>query len=94
LTARTDQCIYSIDRALLNESLLDEISASSNTRLFFKHKVAAIDFDNKSMVVRDIDSEKDIRASFHFCIGADGSYSIVRRQLMRVVRCVSALLTP
>ncbi|KAL4068013.1 hypothetical protein J3A83DRAFT_4359851 [Scleroderma citrinum] len=80
------QCIYSIDRALLNETLLHEISAIGNTRLFFKHKVVAIDFDNRSMIIRDIDSEKDIRVNFYFCIGADGSYSIVRRQLMRVVR--------
>lgn len=80
------QCIYSIDRALLNEDLLSEASMVPNIRLFFKHKVLAIDFDNRTMVVRDLDSERDIRTAFHFCIGADGSYSIVRRQLMRAVR--------
>lgn len=80
------QCIYSIDRALLNEGLLSEASMVPNIRLFFRHKVLAIDFDDRTMIIRNLDSEKDIRTAFHFCIGADGSYSIVRRQLMRVVR--------
>lgn len=81
------QCINSIDRALLNEGLLEEASAVPNIRLFFKHKVLAVDFDDRIMSIRDIDSEADIRTTFHLCIGADGSYSIIRRQLMRVVRC-------
>ncbi|KAH0827074.1 hypothetical protein J3R83DRAFT_4759 [Lanmaoa asiatica] len=80
------QCINSIDRALLNEGLLDEASAVPNVRLFFNHKVLSLDFDNRTMIIRDTNSETDVRATFHLCIGADGSYSIVRRQLMRVVR--------
>ncbi|KAG9318800.1 hypothetical protein JVU11DRAFT_901 [Chiua virens] len=80
------QCINSIDRALLNEGLLEEASAVSNIRLFFNHKALSIDFDNRTMVIRDTNFNADVRATFHLCIGADGSYSIVRRQLMRVVR--------
>lgn len=80
------QCIYSIDRALLNEGLLSEASMVPNIHLFFRHKVLAIDLDDRTMIIRNLDAEKDIRTAFHFCIGADGSYSIVRRQLMRVVR--------
>lgn len=83
------QCINSIDRALLNEGLLEEASAVPNVRLFFNHKVLSIDFDKRTMTMRDTNSERDIRATFHLCIGADGSYSIVRRQLTRVVRCAS-----
>jgi kynurenine 3-monooxygenase len=40
------------------------------------------------MVVRDVGGSKDMTIDFDFCIGADGSYSIIRRQLMRVVRSV------
>ncbi|KAF7984033.1 hypothetical protein HWV62_17549 [Athelia sp. TMB] len=80
------QCINSIDRALLNEGLLDEASAVPNIRVFFKHKIQAVDFDRKSMVVRDTDENKDVLIHFDFCVGADGSYSVVRRQMMRVVR--------
>ncbi|KAF8078035.1 hypothetical protein FPV67DRAFT_1463893 [Lyophyllum atratum] len=74
---RDGQCINSIDRALLNEELLEEASASENIRIFFKHKVVAADFDLKT---------EEFSVDFDFCIGADGSYSVIRRQMMRVVR--------
>lgn len=86
------QCINSIDRALLNEDLLEEVSVVPNVRLFFNHKVLTLDFDKRTIAIRDIDSQRDVRTTFDLCIGADGSYSIVRRQLMRVVRCVNLLL--
>ncbi|KAF8163218.1 FAD/NAD(P)-binding domain-containing protein [Crassisporium funariophilum] len=83
---RDGQCIHSIDRALFNEALLDDAAGSPNIRVFFNHKVVATDFDNKSMVIRDVGSDKELSVDFDLCIGADGSYSIIRRQLMRVVR--------
>ncbi|KAG1768355.1 FAD/NAD(P)-binding domain-containing protein [Suillus occidentalis] len=83
---RDGQCINSIDRALLNVELLEEASALPNIRLTFKHKVLSADFDQRVLFLRDGDSGADIRANFDLCIGADGSYSIIRRQLMRVVR--------
>jgi kynurenine 3-monooxygenase len=48
------------------------------------------------MVVHDAKEGKDINVTFDFCIGADGSYSVVRRQMMRVVRFVpfSPILPP
>ena len=57
-------------------------------RVFFEHKVTSIDFDRRKMTVRNVNAAEDVDVSFDFCVGADGSYSIVRRQLMRVVRCV------
>jgi kynurenine 3-monooxygenase len=62
-----------------------------NIRIFFGHKVQSIDFDQRTMLVHDSDEGKDIRVAFDFCIGADGSYSVVRRQLMRVIRCAFVL---
>lgn len=82
------QCINSIDRAVLNEGLLEEAAASENVRLFFNHKVVSADFDNKKITVQDTVSNREFQVPFDFCIGADGSYSIIRRQMMRVVRCV------
>ena len=61
--------------------------AIPNIKVFFKHKVLSIDFDAKTLVVKD-ETAKEFQVQFDFCIGADGSYSIVRRQLMRAVRCV------
>lgn len=82
------QCINSIDRALLNEGLLEEASSLPNIHIFFNHKIQSVDFDGRQMVVRDLTTQKDVQVPFGFCIGADGSYSVIRRQMMRVVRSV------
>ncbi|PCH38088.1 FAD/NAD(P)-binding domain-containing protein [Wolfiporia cocos MD-104 SS10] len=83
---RDGQCINSIGRSFLNEDLLTEALRIPNIRVFFRHKVSSIDFDGRIMSIHDLDAEKDIEVLFDFCVGSDGSYSIVRRQLMRVVR--------
>ena len=81
-----EKCINSIDRALLNQGLLDEALAVRSVRAFFHHKVVAIDFDGRVISVLDATTGEQLERGFDLCIGADGSYSIVRRQLMRVVR--------
>jgi kynurenine 3-monooxygenase len=65
---------------------LNEAAASSNIRLFFDCKVIAADFDNKTIAIQKTDSKKDFSVDFDLCIGADGSYSIIRRQMMRALR--------
>lgn len=82
----TPQCINSIDRALLNEELLDEAAALPNIRIYFKHKVISADFEQKTITLQDLESNNHFSTGFDFCIGADGSYSVIRRQMMRVVR--------
>ncbi|KAJ7905400.1 FAD/NAD-binding domain-containing protein [Mycena olivaceomarginata] len=84
---RDGQCINSIDRALLNESLLEEASASPNVQIFFQHKVQFVDFDKKNMTVMDVAGGGATHlVDFDFCVGADGSYSVIRRQMMKAVR--------
>lgn len=80
------QCINSIDRALLNEELLEHVSSFPNIHIYFKHKVISADFDEKLITLRELDSNTEFSITFDFCIGADGSYSVIRRQMMRVVR--------
>jgi kynurenine 3-monooxygenase len=80
------QCINSIDRGLLNEGLLEETASHDNIQIFFDHKVTFADFDTQTLVVRDIPRNTEIKVQFNFCVGADGSYSVIRRQLMRVMR--------
>lgn len=87
------QCINSINRALLNEGLLDEASASNDVQISFNHRVIAIDFDHKMMTVQDIVSSLNLNVNFDLLIGADGSYSVTRQQMMRVVRQVHPSLT-
>jgi kynurenine 3-monooxygenase len=83
-----EKCINSIDRALLNQGLLDEALAVKSVRVFFQHRAVFIDFDGRVISVLDASTGKERETGFDLCIGADGSYSIVRRQLMRVVRWV------
>jgi kynurenine 3-monooxygenase len=85
-SCRFRQCINSIDRGLLNEELLERVSASQNIHIYFSHKVVSADFDEKLITLRELDSNTEFSVAFDLCIGADGSHSIIRRQMMRVVR--------
>ncbi|KAI0306521.1 FAD/NAD-P-binding domain-containing protein [Multifurca ochricompacta] len=83
---RNGQCINSIDRALLNLGLLDEALAVNSVHVFFQHKIVSINFQGRVISILDVGTGKEFERGFDLCIGADGSYSIVRRQLMRVIR--------
>jgi kynurenine 3-monooxygenase len=81
------KCINSIDRRLLNGQLLDQASSFSNIQIHFRRKVISADFDAKIITFQDLLHETEGSVEFDLCIGADGSYSVIRRQMMRVVRC-------
>jgi kynurenine 3-monooxygenase len=74
---------------LLNEDLLNELSSTSIT-LKFSHKLIAADFDGKALTFQHVGTPEPLKVKYDLCIGADGSYSTVRRQLMRVVRYASS----
>ncbi|KAG8878321.1 kynurenine 3-monooxygenase, mitochondrial precursor [Tulasnella sp. 331] len=80
------QCINSIERGRLNEELLDRATAHPSIRIFFQHKLTTADFDAKIATFDSAADQRQVQSSFDLCIGADGSYSNVRRQLMRVVK--------
>lgn len=59
--------------------------------MFFQHKLSTADFDKRTLTFHNLDSKSghaEVQVDFDFCIGADGSYSNIRRQLMRSVRSV------
>lgn len=80
------QSINSIDRSLLNEGLLGEVLARPDIHVFFEHKLTTADFDERVLTFHASAGGQDVKVRFDFCVGADGSYSNVRRQLMRCVR--------
>jgi len=88
---RRKQTINAISRSLLNEKLVEEALLVPNIRIFFEHKPQTIDFHRKIINVRDVLEDTTKHVEFDLCIGADGSHSFVRRQMMRVTRCVCVL---
>ncbi|KAF8575953.1 FAD/NAD-binding domain-containing protein [Ramaria rubella] len=72
------QASYSIERGILNECLLEEALAHPAIGISFNHKLVTADFDIRRLTF--------LNANFDLCVGADGSYSAIRSQMMRVVR--------
>lgn len=72
---------------------MEEALVSENVQVYFTHKLMAVDFDKRVMSFRDDNAGRDVSVTFDFCIGADGSFSAVRRQMMRVVRFVMFSIT-
>nr|CAG8549889.1 1252_t:CDS:2 [Entrophospora candida] len=68
------RCIYSVERTALLELLLDTAQTFDNVKIYFEHQLKSCDFDN------------EVKYNADLIIGADGAHSIVRSQLMRVVR--------
>ncbi|TDL15989.1 FAD/NAD(P)-binding domain-containing protein [Rickenella mellea] len=81
------QCIYSANRPLLNQAFLDEVFGAivngASIRVHFEHKLLRANFDAKLLTFTTRTGDVDV--PFDLCIGADGSYSTVRSQIMRVV---------
>ena len=67
---------------------MEEALLVPNIRIFSEHKVQAVDFHRGIVSVLDAVADTTKQVEFDLCIGADGSHSIVRRQLMRVTRYV------
>jgi kynurenine 3-monooxygenase len=69
---------------------LEEARKIPGVSVFFGHKLSISDFDERTMIFHtghsDFGEQMEKKISFDFCVGADGSHSNVRRQLMRVVR--------
>ncbi|KAG9028779.1 kynurenine 3-monooxygenase, mitochondrial precursor [Tulasnella sp. JGI-2019a] len=80
------QCINSIERGMLNEELLDRAASHPAIRVFFQHKLTMADLETKIATFSSVGDQREVKASFDLCVGADGSYSNVRRQMMRVVK--------
>ncbi|TDL14931.1 FAD/NAD-P-binding domain-containing protein [Rickenella mellea] len=84
------QCIYSANRPLLNQAFLDEVFGAivkgASIRVHFEHKLLRANFDAKLLTFATGTGNVDV--SFDLCVGADGSHSTVRHQIMRVVKWV------
>lgn len=78
---QSGQCIYSVDRRNLNETLLTEAESHPNVTLHFNHKLIRADLNKKTLHFSANDEPLIVETDFIF--GCDGAYSTVRRQMMR-----------
>jgi len=84
----------SIDRGVLNKTLLQELAKLPNVRLLFQHKLTGADFRRKKAWF-EIQSDRDalagrraqeIEINFDLMIGADGAHSATRHHMMKYAR--------
>jgi kynurenine 3-monooxygenase len=85
--------INSIDRAELNENLLDELehhnsTADNKIELVFNEKVGNLKFSDSGATLTLINTKSgnETNREFDFVVGADGSFSAVRHLLQKNVR--------
>lgn len=80
------ECINSIDRAVLNNSLLDEVDKLENVQVEYAHKLVRIKFSD-SVQTCLFSTEDGVRElGFDFVVGCDGAYSTTRYQMQREMR--------
>lgn len=81
-----EECINSIDRNLLNQSILSEAEQRPNVTVYFNKKLVKARFDDSTLVFQDTNTHETLEVKPDLTIGADGSYSQVRQQIMRCTR--------
>ncbi|RKP40140.1 hypothetical protein BJ085DRAFT_43701 [Dimargaris cristalligena] len=79
-------CINSVDRAGLNIKLLDSVEAFGNVRIHFNHALQTCDLDRREATFMNKSTGEHLTVQADLIVGADGSYSTCRRQLMRRTR--------
>ena len=83
VTDHSVQCINSVDRSLLNLSLLNEIESLPDVSVEFDAKLSRIDFDKSELYFVGGSGQP---SRFDLVVGCDGAYSKVREQMMRSSR--------
>ncbi|BFZ06787.1 hypothetical protein BsWGS_09826 [Bradybaena similaris] len=80
-----NQYIMSIDRRFVNEALLTAAEKHDNVQLFFSHKLKSCNFHSGEAVFHNKHGE-EVRTKVDLIVGADGAYSNVRKQMMKLNR--------
>ncbi len=78
--------INSVSRAGLNRALIEAAGERPGVRLFFGEKCTAVDLDAPSVTFENTHTGHDRVVEADVVVGADGAFSAVRRQFMRLDR--------
>ncbi|WP_199611127.1 FAD-dependent oxidoreductase [Flocculibacter collagenilyticus] len=76
------EVIYSVSRADLNKRLMDSAESTGNVTFHFDHNVENIDFTQQVLQLKHANAGKTLLHNFSLLIGADGTGSKVREQML------------
>ena len=76
------QAIYSVSRAQLN-ILMMKLAEEKGAKLHFNEKCIDVDFENTAISFENTISERKQKISSDIIIGADGTFSTVRKQMVK-----------
>lgn len=83
---KAEEVIYSVSRRDLNSLMMTAAEVAPPVNVYFRQKVEEIDFQQKTLAVRDLDSNQLRSESYELLIGADGAGSAVRQALIPFVQ--------
>jgi kynurenine 3-monooxygenase len=81
-----NEVIYSVMRNDVNVMLLDLLDAQPGVKLFFNHACVDLDRRDGTITFRKTETGEEVRVKADVIIGADGTFSSVRRLMQRGVR--------
>jgi kynurenine 3-monooxygenase len=84
----------SVDRGMLNKTILNMLDNLPNVKLCFQHKLSGADFRQKKAWFEILNTKsasapgrpREIEITFDLMIGADGAHSATRQNLMKYAR--------
>ncbi|HZI20306.1 MAG TPA: NAD(P)/FAD-dependent oxidoreductase [Pyrinomonadaceae bacterium] len=80
------EVIYSVMRNDVNVLLLDLLDRQPGVKLFFGHSCVGLDRQDGAITFREVETGEERRVKADVIIGADGTFSAVRRHMQRGVR--------
>lgn len=78
------EVIWSTHRARLNLGMLEAADRRERVKLFFRHRLHAINWESRQLVCADPDGDETHEHEFEILIGTDGAGSAVRQAMSRV----------
>ncbi len=76
------QCIYSVSRSLLNQTLMNTAEKQGVT-FFFEHKCTEVDIQKNVMTLTNLSSDTTITIQPDRMFGSDGAFSAIRQAMMK-----------
>jgi kynurenine 3-monooxygenase len=77
------ELLHAIARSDLNAALMNRAESFGNVRIFFRKSFLRLDKDSATAVFRDLGTQRSFAVDADFIVGADGSFSAVRRAMQR-----------